>query len=89
MGSDADSGLSEEVRSRLESALAVVFRRAPVHLTLDLPLGDIDGWDSMNAVTFTMEVENAFHVDLGDTIFSWDQTIAQVLAVLREKAEGN
>lgn len=87
MGSHADPDLSEDARRRLESALAVVFRRTPIHLTLDLPLGAIDGWDSMNAVTFTMEVEQAFEVDLGETIFTRDQTIAEVLQVLRENAK--
>jgi len=76
--------LSEDNRQRLESALAAVFRRTPIHVTLDLRLGAIEGWDSMNAVTFTMEVEQAFEVQLGDTIFTRDQTIAQVLQVLHD-----
>ncbi len=84
MGSDTDSDLSEDNRQRLESALAAVFRRTPIHVTLDLRLGAIEGWDSMNAVTFTMEVEQTFEVQLGDTIFTRDQTIAQVLQVLHD-----
>jgi len=82
LGSDTDSDLSEDTRRRLESALAAVFRRTPIHVTLDLRLGAIDGWDSMNAVTFTMEVEQAFEVSLGETIFTRDQTIAEVLQIL-------
>ncbi len=89
MGSDTDSDLSEDNRQRLESALAAVFRRTPIHVTLDLRLGAIEGWDSMNAVTFTMEVEQAFEVQLGDTIFTRDQTIAQVLQVLHDNRRTN
>jgi acyl carrier protein len=87
MGSDADSDLSEDDRRRLESALAAVFRRAPIRVTLDMPLGAIEEWDSMNAVTFTMEIEEAFKVNLGETIFTRDQTIGQVLQVLRESVK--
>jgi len=81
--------LSEDNRQRLESALAAVFRRTPIHVTLDLRLGAIEGWDSMNAVTFTMEVEQAFEVQLGDTIFTREQTIAQVLQVLHDNRRTN
>jgi acyl carrier protein len=56
---------------------------------LDLRLGAIDGWDSMNAVTFTMEVEQAFEVSLGETIFTRDQTIAEVLQVLHDNQKTN
>ncbi len=86
MGSHADSGLSEDVRRRLNAALVAVFRKAPADLGPDLRLGDIGGWDSMNAVTFTFELERTFDVSLGDTMFTADQTIGHVLAVLRERA---
>lgn len=85
MGSHADSGLSEDVRRRLGAAFVAVFRRAPADLTLDLHLGDVGGWDSMNAVTFTFELEQAFDVTLGETTFTAQQTVADVLAVLRER----
>lgn len=89
MGSDNDSDLSDDVRRRLETALAAVFRRTPIRVTLDMPLGAIEEWDSMNAVTFTMEVEEAFNVKLGETIFTRDQTIAQVLRILRENVKAD
>ena len=85
MGSLADSGLSDDVRRRLNAAFVAVFRRAPADLRVDLRLADVGGWDSMNAVTFTFELEQAFDVTLGETTFSAHQTIADVLAVLRER----
>ncbi len=85
MGSHADSGLTEETRDRLTKALRAVFRRAPADLTLDMPLGHIAGWDSMTAVSFSFELEDAFHVVLGETTFAADQTIGDVLVTLRER----
>lgn len=84
MGSDADQDLSAAARERLGRALAAVFRKAPANLSPGLRLGDIGGWDSMNAVTFTFELETAFDVTLGETTFTANQTIADVLAALRE-----
>jgi acyl carrier protein len=85
MGSDAHQGLSDQSRKRLTEALVAVFRKAPANLTPDLRLGDIGGWDSMNAVTFTFELENAFDVTLGEATFTASQTIGDVVAVLRER----
>lgn len=85
MGGDAHQDLSDAARDRLTEALVAVFRKAPATLTPDLRLGDIGGWDSMNAVTFTFELETAFDVTLGDVTFTGRQTIGEVLAVLRER----
>lgn len=85
MGSDAHQDLSEAARKRLTTALIAVFRKAPASLTPGLRLAEIGGWDSMNAVTFTFELESAFDVTLGETTFTGQQTIADVLAVLRER----
>ncbi len=85
MGSHADSGLNEDVTRRLNAALVAVFRRPSVTVTKELRLGDIGGWDSMNAVTFTFELENAFNVTLGETMFHANHTIADVVRVLRER----
>ena len=84
MGSDAGPDLSESARKRLNAALIAVFRKAPASLTPDMRLSDIGGWDSMNAVTFSFELETAFDVSLGETTFNGQQTIAEVLDVLRE-----
>lgn len=85
MGSDAHPDLSAEARRRLTAAFVAVFRKAPADLSADLKLGDVGGWDSMNAVTFTFELETAFGVELGETMFTAQQTIGDVLAFLREK----
>jgi acyl carrier protein len=85
MGGDARPDLSDAARRQLTAALVAVFRKAPAALTPDLRLGDIGGWDSMNAVTFTFELENAFDVGLGETTFTADQTIGDVLVALRER----
>ena len=39
----------------------------------------------MNAVTFSFELETAFDVSLGETTFTANQTLADVIAVLREQ----
>ena len=83
MGGHAGSTLSDDARRRLTAALVAVFRKAPAALGPDLRLGDIGGWDSMNAVTFSFELETAFDVSLGDTTFNGQQTLAEVLEILR------
>jgi acyl carrier protein len=85
VGSHADSSLTPPVRQKLDAALAEIFGAAPADLAAGLPLGDIDGWDSMNSVTFTMELERVFMVDLGGVFLTADQTVGDVVALLREK----
>ena len=84
MGRDAHPPVTEAAREALTQALVAVFRKAPANLSPELRLGDISGWDSMNAVTFSFELETAFDVTLGETTFAADQTIGDVLTVLRE-----
>lgn len=85
MGSHADSRLSEGVSSKLAQALVEVFGEVPAGLGPGLQLGDVAGWDSMNAVNFTMEIEQVFGVDLEGAIFTADQTVGDVVSLLREK----
>jgi acyl carrier protein len=84
MGSDAHQDLSAATRERLTRALIAVFRKAPADLSPALCLGDIGGWDSMNAVTFSFELETAFDVTLGESTFTASQTIGDVVDVLRQ-----
>jgi acyl carrier protein len=84
MGSDAHPDLSAATRERFKKALVAVFRKAPPTLSPDLRLGDIGGWDSMNAVTFSFEIESAFDVTIGETTFTADQSLGDVLDVLRQ-----
>jgi acyl carrier protein len=83
VGSDAHQDLSAATRERFTRAFVAVFRKAPARLAPDLRLGDVGGWDSMNAVTFSFELETAFDVALGETTFTADQSIGDVLVVLR------
>jgi acyl carrier protein len=85
VGSESHPGLTDDARRRLRTALVAVFRRAPAEITPELQLDSIGGWDSMNAVTFTFELEQAFDVTLGEMTFTGQQTIGDVLAVLRER----
>jgi acyl carrier protein len=84
MGGDAHQNLSAATRERFNRAFVAVFRKAPAGLAPELRLGEVGGWDSMNAVTFSFELETAFDVALGETTFSADQSIGDVLQVLRE-----
>ena len=89
MGSLADSSLTEDASRRLRDVFVAVFRRAPAEISPDLRLGSVTGWDSMNAITFTFELERVFEVELGETTFTADQTIADVLDMLRQRAAGH
>jgi acyl carrier protein len=84
MGSNAHPDLSAAARERLMKALAATFRTVPPNLSPNLRLGDIDGWDSFNAVTFSFELETAFGVTVGDYTFTDNETIGDVVAFLRE-----
>lgn len=84
MGSHHDSGVTADERQKLEAALAEVFGAVPPALGPDLRLGDLEGWDSMNSVTFTMELERVFGVDLSGAVLVADQTIADALALVRD-----
>jgi acyl carrier protein len=85
MGSNADPQLTDAFKDKLAGALAEVFEFPASELRAELPLGDIEGWDSMNAVNFTLELESAFGVELAGVILTADQTIADVVALLRER----
>ncbi len=84
MGSNADSLLTDDFKDKLTEALVAVFEFEPSLLRPELPLGEVEGWDSMNAVNFTLELETAFGVELAGVILTADQTIADVVALLRE-----
>jgi acyl carrier protein len=85
MGSNADPKLTDALRAGLVTAISEVFDSQVSDLRDDLPLGDLDGWDSMNAVNLTLELESAFGVELAGVILTADQTIADVLELLRER----
>jgi len=85
MGSHPDSQLTEPFKEKLIAATAEVFDFSAKDFRLDLPLAEIEGWDSMNAVNLTLELESAFSVDLEGIILTADQTLADVVAILQDK----
>jgi acyl carrier protein len=85
MGRDSGPGLTDDVTRRFRKALVAVFRKAPADLAPGMTLGQIPGWDSMTSVSFSFELEEAFEVELGETVFAADQTLADVLAAVRER----
>jgi acyl carrier protein len=48
-------------------------------------LGAFEGWDSMRAVNFQLELESVFGVDLSDVEITGDSTVAEVEQILRSK----
>lgn len=84
MGSHHDSSLTADERQKLEAAVAEVFGAVPPALQPDVRLGNLEGWDSMNSVTFTMELERVFGVDLSGAVLTADQTIADAMALVRD-----
>jgi acyl carrier protein len=84
MGSDPDPQLTDDAAAKLSAALSEVFDYRD-ELRLRQPLQEIDGWDSMSAVNFTLELESVFDVDLSGIILSGEQTLLDVIALLAEK----
>lgn len=86
MGSDAPEDLKPEAASALAEAVAAVFDDFPAaDLRPDLALGDIPGWDSMNSVNLVLELESAFDTSLEGVLLVADQTVADVVALLRDR----
>ena len=57
----------------------------PSTLSVTTPLGDIPGWDSMNSVNLTLELETTFSIDLSNVILSDRDTVGDVVGILRER----
>jgi acyl carrier protein len=86
MGSDAAADLTPEAAAKLGEAVNAVFDDlAPGDVRPELALGDIPGWDSMNSVNLVLELESTFDADLQGVMLVADQTVADVIALLREK----
>ncbi len=50
----------------------------------NMRLGQLPGWDSMNGVTLAIELESILGIDLSDVNFVADQTVADVIGILRQ-----
>jgi acyl carrier protein len=84
VGSQPDPKLSEEAAAKLRAALAEAFGFDGLP-SPERPLQEVDGWDSMSAVNFTLELETTFGVDLAGVILSGEQTLADVIRLLADK----
>jgi acyl carrier protein len=70
---------------KLKSVLQSVFPKwDPSTCNETLYLRDVAGWDSMNSVNLSLELETAFGIDLSGIVFSGEQTISDVVRMLRE-----
>lgn len=71
--------------NKLQSVLAEVCELDGPGPSPDLPFRDIKGWDSMRAVTFQVELERLFSVDLSDTMVPASWTLDELSNVLKQK----
>jgi acyl carrier protein len=74
--------------NRILRALNAVTDTEVTDVNPDAPLKQIDGWDSMRAVNFQMELEQEFGVDLSSEQITGNSTIGDVVSLLRAKGVG-
>jgi acyl carrier protein len=74
--------------NRILRALQAATGEENLALQQDLPLKQLEGWDSMRAVNFQLELEQEFGVDLSDAEITGASTLADIATMLRaRKAE--
>ena len=71
--------------NRAKSALREICENESLQISPDEPLRGIEGWDSMRAVTFQLELERIYEVDLSDELITGSSTLAGIERVLRTK----
>ncbi len=61
---------TDDLRSRLKTMMANLFRCEPSELTDSTGPGDVAGWDSLGHVSLMSEIENEFklHVPVEDAL---------------------
>lgn len=75
--------------TKLQSVLSDVCELDGRGVAADVPFREIAGWDSMRAVTFQVELERLFGVDLSDTMIPANWTLDELAGVLRQKGVGS
>jgi acyl carrier protein len=71
---------------KLKKALADVFPGIkPETIDMGLQLGKIPGWDSMNSINLQIELEKQYNVDLSDSQLGEEQTLGEILSVIKNK----
>lgn len=83
MGGGAASG--DVTMENVKQVFANVFDLDPTGVTPDLRLDAIDGWDSMASVNLQLELESTFGVNLQDQPPAGEQTVADIVLLLRSK----
>ncbi|HWF07186.1 MAG TPA: acyl carrier protein [Bryobacteraceae bacterium] len=71
--------------TKLQSVLTEVCELDGTPVAANAPFGEIKGWDSMRAVTFQVELERLFGVDLSDTMIPANWTLDELAGVLQQK----
>ena len=71
--------------TRIQDTLKTICERDDLQVAGDTPFRDLPGWDSMRAVTFQVELEATFSVDLSDAMIIGSSTLNGVAGILREK----
>lgn len=71
---------------RIRACIRMVFPGCDaMAFSADMPLGQIDGWDSMSSVTFLLELETAFGVRLAGLFLTETQTLADIAELLAQR----
>jgi acyl carrier protein len=73
---------------RILRALNAVTDTEVTDINPDAPLKELDGWDSMRAINFQMELEQEFGVDLSSEQITGNSTIGEVTGMLLSKGVG-
>jgi acyl carrier protein len=71
--------------TKLQSVLTEVCELDGMPVAATVPFGEIAGWDSMRAVTFQVELERLFGVDLSDTMIPASWTLDELAGILEQK----
>ena len=70
--------------TRIANAIKNVFPGCDKsNVSAAMTLGEIPGWDSMNSVNLTLELENTFAVDLSNVILSSENTAGDIAEIIR------
>ncbi len=67
---------------RVLQALGAVTEADLRGLNQEVPFKDLEGWDSMRAVNFQMELEQEFGVDLSNDQITGSSNLADIVAIL-------
>jgi acyl carrier protein len=71
---------------KIKTALLTVFPEINIGtVTEKLKLVTIPGWDSMNSINLQIELEKHFNIELSDSPLGDEQTVSDVIDIIRHK----